>query len=192
VNFSAGGSIFGQQPAKKEGSDDEAGGEGDASVEEEVPITGPSKLPLVAVVTGEEDENTLYNVRAKLFVMTEGKWQERGVGQLKLNQAKDGDCRLLMRDNGGKHLRLNAKVFPEMKVDKSGDKSVCFVAVAESGKGWTTYAARVSRKEEAEELIAAIEQSKSATGGKSVSNGGGRGGGGGGATTNAENAETST
>lgn len=69
-----------------------------------------------------------------------------------------------MRDAGGKHLRLNTKVFPELKVDKSGDKQVRFVAVAESGKGFSTYAVRVSRKEEAEELIEAIEKAKSALG----------------------------
>jgi len=160
--------------AKKEGSDDEGGEE--ANVEEEVAITGPSKLPLVPVVTGEEDETTLYSVRAKLYAMNEGKWQERGVGQLKLNQTRDGKCRLLMRDQGGKHLRLNATVFPEMKVDKSGDKSVQFVAIGNGGsdapastgagsapaKAFTTYAARVARKEEAEELIAAIQKHKSA------------------------------
>lgn len=39
-------------------------------------------------MTGEEDEITEYQVRAKLFAMTPGSdsgWKERGVGTLKLN-----------------------------------------------------------------------------------------------------------
>jgi RanBP1 domain len=39
-------------------------------------------------MTGEEDETTEYQVRAKLFAMTPGSdsgWKERGVGTLKLN-----------------------------------------------------------------------------------------------------------
>ena len=66
------------------GSDDE-GGEG-ANPEEEVPIVGSSNLPIVPTVTGEEDETTIISIRAKLYAMAEGKWQERGVGQLKLNK----------------------------------------------------------------------------------------------------------
>jgi len=40
-----------------------------------------------SVVTGEEDEYTEYQVRAKLYesVRSAGTWQERGVGSLKLN-----------------------------------------------------------------------------------------------------------
>eukprot|EP00026_Physarum_polycephalum_P007437 Phypoly_transcript_07497.p1 GENE.Phypoly_transcript_07497~~Phypoly_transcript_07497.p1 ORF type:complete len:467 (+),score=152.01 Phypoly_transcript_07497:61-1401(+) len=170
VNFSAGGSsVFGAGGAKKEGSDDEGDGEG-ANPEEEVPITGPSKLPIIPTVTGEEDETTIFSIRAKLYAMAEGKWQERGVGQLKLNKAQDGKCRLLMRDQGGKHLRLNAALFPEMKVDKTGDKSVQFVAIGTGGsdapaggappKPFTTFAARVGRKEEADEIFDAIQKHK--------------------------------
>lgn len=121
--------------------------------------------------------------------MIEGKWQERGVGQLKLNKgnilyphlpsrnglilstAKDGKCRLLMRDQGGKHLRLNTALFAEMKVDKTGDKSVQFVAIGTGGgdtpnvpgtaaKLFTTFAVKVARKEEAEEIYDGIEKQK--------------------------------
>ncbi len=65
-----------------------------------------------------------------------------------------------MRDQGGKHLRLNVPLFPGMKVDKSGDKSVRFVAFLDNAV--TSYAIRVSRKEEAEELMNAIELNKGA------------------------------
>jgi Ran-binding protein 3 len=37
------------------------------------------------VMTGEEDENTIYSVRGKLFSLHDDSWKERGTGLLKLN-----------------------------------------------------------------------------------------------------------
>lgn len=47
---------------------------------------------LTIVHTGEEDEETIYQTRTKLYVMQDdGGWRERGVGTLKLNvRASDG------------------------------------------------------------------------------------------------------
>lgn len=44
------------------------------------------------VTTGEENEETLYQVRGKLFTLGTGnQWKERGTGMLKLNvQKADG------------------------------------------------------------------------------------------------------
>lgn len=46
----------------------------------------------VPVHTGEEEEETVYQTRSKLYVMQgDGGWRERGVGTLKLNvRASDG------------------------------------------------------------------------------------------------------
>jgi Ran-binding protein 3 len=39
--------------------------------------------------TGEEDEDTVYQARIKLFVMDDkGTWRERGTGQLRINVDK--------------------------------------------------------------------------------------------------------
>jgi RanBP1 domain len=39
-----------------------------------------------AVITGEEDEETLYQVRGKLFSLgSQNQWKERGTGTIKLN-----------------------------------------------------------------------------------------------------------
>lgn len=50
------------------------------------------------MMTGEEDERTEYQVRAKLFAMAPppvNGWKERGVGTLKLNvHKKSGRARL--------------------------------------------------------------------------------------------------
>jgi len=38
------------------------------------------------VVTGEEEEDTVYQVRGKLFALSEqNQWSERGTGLIKLN-----------------------------------------------------------------------------------------------------------
>lgn len=38
--------------------------------------------------TGEETDQVVHNVRAKLFAMQEGNWVERGMGPLKVNLTK--------------------------------------------------------------------------------------------------------
>lgn len=44
----------------------------------------------VAVTTGEEDEETKYSLRTKLYSMEpDGGWKERGVGVLRLNVRKE-------------------------------------------------------------------------------------------------------
>lgn len=40
----------------------------------------------VDVVTGEEDENVLYCHRAKLFILKDGEFKERGLGDVKILQ----------------------------------------------------------------------------------------------------------
>ena len=49
-------------------------------------------MALMIVHTGEEGEETVYQCRAKLYVMqSDGGWKERGVGALKLNvKSADG------------------------------------------------------------------------------------------------------
>jgi len=51
----------------------------------------------VAVVTGEEDEETIHHVRAKLYALCpQNQWKERGTGLLKLNvrRSDGGGARL--------------------------------------------------------------------------------------------------
>jgi RanBP1 domain len=44
------------------------------------------------VVTGEEDEDTVFSIRAKLYVLSDQQvWKERGTGTLKVNVQKEGD-----------------------------------------------------------------------------------------------------
>lgn len=66
--------------------------------------------------------------------------------------------RLIMRDQGGKHLRLNVAVFNEMKFERASDNAIRFVAFVE--KANTIFLLKVARKDEATELLSAIEQHK--------------------------------
>jgi Ran-binding protein 3 len=62
-------------------------------------------LPRFIVVTGEEEEETVYQVRGKLFVLSEqNQWSERGTGLLKLNVRKT--------DSGGARLGERRRVDP--------------------------------------------------------------------------------
>ena len=50
-----------------------------------------------AVLTGEEEEETVYQVRGKLFVLSsQNQWKERGTGMLRLNVRRE--------DGGGARL----------------------------------------------------------------------------------------
>ncbi|XP_069130814.1 E3 SUMO-protein ligase RanBP2-like isoform X2 [Argopecten irradians] len=52
----------------------------------------------VAVVTGEENDEILYEHRAKLYRFDKQEWKERGLGNVKiLHNSESGKCRLLMR-----------------------------------------------------------------------------------------------
>lgn len=47
-------------------------------------------LTMFTVITGEEDDYTIHQVRSKLFSLENGEWKERGTGVLKLN-VRDSD-----------------------------------------------------------------------------------------------------
>lgn len=54
-----------------------------------LPFVG-SEVMESTVVTGEEDEELLYSIRGKLYVMEDGQWRERGTGQLRVNSKLGG------------------------------------------------------------------------------------------------------
>jgi Ran-binding protein 3 len=59
-------------------------------------LHGPIFKPM-AVVTGEEDEETIHHVRAKLYTLcSQSQWKERGTGLLKVNvrRSDGGGARL--------------------------------------------------------------------------------------------------
>ena len=53
-------------------------------------------------MTGEEDEDTIYSVRGKLFSLDDNSWKEKGTGLLKLNVKRED----------GTGARLGVFIFP--------------------------------------------------------------------------------
>lgn len=81
------------------------------------------------VKTGEEDEDTIYQTKAKLLVLdtATSNWKERGVGTFRINHNEETDqARLVMRTDSVYRLILNLKLFKGMKVFIMQDKFVRF------------------------------------------------------------------
>jgi len=88
------------------------------------------------VHTGEEGENVMYMVRAKLFQLSEqNQWKERGTGTLKLNVRKtDGEgARLVMRKEAVFTVLLNVTLFHGMAVSVTQDPRYVRISVIENG-----------------------------------------------------------
>merc|ERR1719342_1768512 len=77
----------------------------------------------VDVVTGEEDEDIIFEERAKLFRFCDDtkEWKERGLGQAKILKDKtSGKCRFVMRWEVTFKICANHSLVPGMKLDKMG------------------------------------------------------------------------
>ena len=72
-----------------------------------------SKRFFLAVMTGEEDEDTIYSVRGKLYSLYDSLWKERGTGLLKLNvKREDGmGARLGMSLSSQAYVSTNLVVY---------------------------------------------------------------------------------
>ncbi|KAK6162008.1 hypothetical protein DH2020_001849 [Rehmannia glutinosa] len=86
------------------------------------------KLQEVAVSTGEENEDILLDLKAKLYRFDKdgNQWKERGVGTVKLLKHKEsGKIRLVMRQNKTLKICANHLVIPTMTVQEhhGNDKS---------------------------------------------------------------------
>lgn len=72
--------------------------------------------------TGEEEEDTVFSCKAKLYHFDGKEWKERAVGTFKVNvneQEVDGPgkkARLIMRTEGVHRVALNTPIFKGMKV----------------------------------------------------------------------------
>ncbi len=84
-------------------------------------IQSASSEKLSTIPAGEENEMTLFSIKAKLFAMdVESKeWKERGSGTIKLNKSADdpNSVRLIMRTNVVQKLILNCRLFKKMNVE---------------------------------------------------------------------------
>jgi len=85
--------------------------------------------PEAPISSGEEDEETLFEGKAKLTIYNNNTWDNVAVGILKINKnKKNNKSRLILRREGGMILVLNASIFHKMSVNKTSgnDKVIIF------------------------------------------------------------------
>ena len=80
------------------------------------------RLPILTAKTGEEHEESIHSIRAKLYTMAEDQsWKERGTGTLRVNIPKKPSdkrpARLVMRADGVLRVILNVSLFKGMKCE---------------------------------------------------------------------------
>jgi len=124
--------------------------------EDEETKSDEEKLQLTEqdVMTGEEDEETIHQVRGKLFALVENQWKEKGTGLLKLNvKVEDGTgARLVMRKDAVYTLLLNVTLFHGMRCSLAQDPRYLRFSVIENGVT-TTYNLKVANAKIATDLL---------------------------------------
>ncbi|PVU97353.1 hypothetical protein BB559_002061 [Furculomyces boomerangus] len=133
--FGFGSGSFGNNSSGLGGS----AGSGANEAEEEVVPASPNKLLDMAgkKSEGEENEQTVYETRAKIFKYNkeQKKYVDLGVGYLKLNKSEKGKtmARLLCRQEGLSKVTMNSGLFKNMPVvHKEGSKDLVVVVPDES------------------------------------------------------------
>jgi E3 SUMO-protein ligase RanBP2 len=84
----------------------------------------------VPVTTGEEDEETLFSGRAKLFRFVDKEWKERGIGIVKLLRNTRGKVRLLMRREQVHKICANHMLRSDMELSMMPNNDRAYVWVA--------------------------------------------------------------
>lgn len=123
------------------------------------------------VKSGEENEETVFQVKAKLYHMELSKmslgWKERGFGIIKVNKfvnspAENYTSRLVMRQNGNLKLILNLPIINGFQVLKGMPSSLTAnkfirLQVLEGGEP-VQYAIKVGQPENAKKLFGSIRE----------------------------------
>lgn len=94
------------------------------------------KYEEVETFTGEEDELNVMDVNCKLFAFVASNWEERGPGNLRVNDNKDRKRapRVVFRTSGNLRVLLNTKIWPGMVVERPSQKSMRFSAIDVDGQ----------------------------------------------------------
>ncbi len=110
---------------------------------------------------GEQDDHHVMAIKAKLFILEDEKWVERGVGELRVNRTPSLKTRLVMRVIGSLRLILNAIVHPHVPIALAGDKTVRVTALvvgqSEKDVKVSKFLIRVATKAEAESLLETLK-----------------------------------
>ncbi|KAJ5176037.1 uncharacterized protein N7482_001914 [Penicillium canariense] len=130
---------IGAEESDDEGSDSD-GGEENSTFEAD---KTDERFYEQTIETGEEEEETIFACKGKLFHFTSGEWKERGVGTFKVNARKnDADKqtgRMIMRADGALRVMLNSPVFQGMTFGdaKNEEPTTKQILLASSEEGRT-------------------------------------------------------
>ncbi|CAL1540891.1 unnamed protein product [Lymnaea stagnalis] len=115
------------------------------------------------------EEDALFSIRCKLFHQKEGKWVDRGVGNLHLKPVGEEKSQLLVRaDTNLGNILLNIMLSSTMPVSRQGKNNVMLVCVpnppidtkADADNTPVPMLIRVKTEEDADNLVAKIEERK--------------------------------
>lgn len=144
---------------------DDSASNADEDSSEEVQDFGFSdsapKIPLVEqLISGEEEEDHLFQVKGKLFFMdatdASKQWKERGVGMVRVNRSHATDAsRIIMRTDVTLKLILNTLIDDKMNFELVQEKNIRFVGLEDGKPG--VYLLRLRGQNEAEEFLETIE-----------------------------------
>ncbi|XAR60750.1 hypothetical protein NMG60_11034237 [Bertholletia excelsa] len=122
-------------PEHREGEETAAGEDEDTGAQV-APIV---KLEEVSITTGEEDEDAILDLKAKLYRFDKdgNQWKERGAGTVKLLKHKEtGKVRLVMRQSKTLKICANHLVLPTMSVQEhTGNEKSCVWHAADFADG---------------------------------------------------------
>lgn len=94
------------------------------------------KYEEVETFTGEEHETNVMDVNCKLFAFVASNWEERGPGNLRVNDNKNRQksSRVVFRTSGNLRVLLNTIIWPGMVVERPSQKSLRFSAIDADGQ----------------------------------------------------------
>jgi len=133
------------------------------------------QLPEVKTESGENEEETLFKMRCKLYCFVkedvyggevrQNFWRERGTGDVKLLKHKThGKVRLLMRQEKTLKICANHLVSPQVELQENcgSDKSWVFTSsdFADEEVKTETFAIKFGSSEKAQKFKAAVEEAK--------------------------------
>lgn len=129
------------------------------------------KLPLVELKTLEENEETIFTMRAKLFrydnTADPSEWKERGTGEVKiLKHSSEGHVRILMRRDKTLKICANHYILPymELKPNSSSDRAWVWNTLADFADEESKpelLAIKFANAENAQKFKEAFEEAKS-------------------------------
>lgn len=128
-----------------------AGGDPDAEKHEQINLTagGP----------GEEDEDVLYEVRAKALLWKDSKWDTRGLGPLRVLKHKETlATRILLRADPSGTIVMNKALIPQTY--EANAKTVKLITAGEEGKSLETWLLQIKTAEAAQGLVKVLEANK--------------------------------